>query len=76
MGNRNSTPHERRRVADEFLLATSTYGMLAKVAADESLPAKSRVSAEFGMAEFKKEVERLGERLLQLDASVSAARAR
>ena len=44
--------------------------MLAKVAADESLPAKTRVNAEFGMAEFKKEVERLSDRLLQLDASV------
>ena len=67
---------EQRRIGDEFRLAEKAIEKEQAVLAGRGIDAASRTQMEAGAPSRVAELMRLGQRMLELDASVSAAAAR
>jgi hypothetical protein len=64
---------EQRRTGDEFRIAEKSIHKLQKLLSGRGIDAATRAQMETAMASRLAELARLGQRLLELDASVTAA---
>lgn len=66
---------EQRRVGDEFRKAEKSLVLLRQLLLGRALDPADRPGLEAGVASRTAELARLGQRMLELDAEVDAARA-
>jgi hypothetical protein len=64
---------EQRRIADEFRVAEKSLLILRQLLVGRALDPADRPGLEAGVASRAAELTRLGQRMLELDASVTAA---
>jgi hypothetical protein len=64
---------EQRRIADEFRVAEKSLIILRQLLLARALDPADRPGLEAGLASRTAELTRLGQRRLELDASVTAA---
>ena len=64
---------EQRRIGDEFRVAEKSLLILRQLLLGRALDPADRPGLEAGVASRTAELERLGKRRLELDASVAAA---
>jgi hypothetical protein len=64
---------EQRRTGDEFRVAEKAIDKLRKLLASSGIDSDARARMELAMTSSTAELVRLGERMLELDASVTVA---